>query len=364
MPLNINWEILLHELESGKCILCLGPDVFSENGEKRMERRLAEFLRAQASDLGIQVYDDGWFHYLEPHDELATWFAVKKFYEKNLPAAADLLLSQVAQLPFHLILNFSPDYKLRQAFHDAGRAFEFASLSKNPEAEKSRQKENVEATRAKPLIYNMLGEIEDKDSLVMTYDDLFNYMEAVFEHKRMPMEVKLKILGASHFIFLGMPLDKWYFHLFMRVINQHRNKGKTKRYAASAFFDAGNATFCEEQYTLTFVQEGIGHFVGLLSEQWQQAQAEKTGQSARSVFDQWRDWLAAADDVPMQKLFSEMENALRDDTDQLNSLLLFKMQWNGFRQHNFETEMARNAMKTQIANGILQLIQEIENRSD
>ena len=89
----------------------------------------------------------------------------------------------------------------------------------------------------------MLGEIEDKDSLVMSFDDMFGYMEAIFEKKRMPQNVKLKIQQATHFIFLGVPLDKWYFHMFMRVLNMHRDTSKSKRFGATYSVNKTNATF-------------------------------------------------------------------------------------------------------------------------
>ena len=359
----LNWDILLHELESGKCILCVGPDIFSQSDEERVEKKLAEMLRLHSDTLGIRVYDDGWFHYLKDRDELGTWFTIKNFYEQQLPHTAQGIFTDIASLPLHLILNFSPDYRLRDAFQAAGKPFEFACLYKNPEMDKSRLKENVEGTHDKPLIFNMLGEIEDKDSLVMTYDDLFGYMAAIFEYKRMPQNVKLKIQNATHFIFLGMPLDKWYFHLFMRVLNMHRARGKSKRFAASYIVDAGNATFCEEQYTLTFVQDNISAFVRLFKSKWQAAQATKTGFTHLSIYDQWRNLGTTGEDTALQKLFKDIKPATQKEATLQTAHLLLEMQWNGFKATSFETEMSKNAMKTQIIKGILGLIDEVQAQS-
>ena len=356
----INWDILLHELENGKCILCVGSDVFSRRDEQRIEQRLAKTLRQQSNALGIRVYDDGWFHYLKDRDELGTWFAIKNFYEKELPASADALFADIAALPLHLVLNFTPDYKLRDAFKAAGKPFEFCCLYKTPEVDKSLLKDNIEGTKEKPLLYNMLGEIEDKDSLVMTYDDLFAYMAAIFEYKRLPQNVKLKIQNATHFIFIGMPLDKWYFHLFMRVINMHRNQGKSKRLSAAVAFDAGNATMSEEQYTLTFVQEDIAAFTQLLKAKWQAAQVAKSGNSPLSIFDQWREKVKTGEDVAVRQALKEMKPYLERHQDLKNPQLLLEMQWNGFMATSFETEMAKKAMKGQIILGILGQIDSIE----
>lgn len=363
--MGINWDILLHELETGKCVLCVGPDVFSAADNERMERALADTLRARSHELGIRVYDDGWFHYLPQRDEVATWFQIKRFYDTQLPPAPEAVFSAIAQLPFHLVLNFSPDYRLREAFRREGRAFEFDCFYKTPELNHQRLPERYVPDKDKPLIFNMLGEIDDKDSLVMTYDDLFGFMEAFFEKKRLPAAVKLKIQQATHFIFLGMPLDKWYFHLFMRMLNMHRDTVRTKRFAATFAVNGENATFCEEQYSLTFVQENIPQFTTLFSEKWQAAQQAKTGVAEKSRYERWRDLAAAGEDVPIRKLLVEIKDALREMAaeDLTTTQLLLEMQWNGFASAVFETVMQRNAMKTQIVNGLLYLVGEIEKRN-
>jgi hypothetical protein len=358
--MSINWDILLHELDAGKCVLCIGPDVYSRADDDRLERRLADTLRSNSAALGIRVYEDGWFHYLKERDELATWFAVKQFYETQLPAETDDIFRAVAALPFHLILNFSPDYRLREAFRAAGKPFEFSCLYKNPELDKSRSREDALPDKAKPLIFNMLGEIEDKDSLVMTYDDLFGYMEAVFEKKRMPQNVKLKIQQATHFIFLGMPLDKWYFHLLMRVLNMHRDTAKTRRFAASYSVNGANATFSEEQYSLTFAQESIGAFIRELHAKWTAAQEQKSGATGMNAFDRWREMVKTGEDVAVRQAFREIK-PFADKSGALgNEQILLEMQWNGFTSTAFETEMARNAMKSRVAEGILFLVDQIE----
>lgn len=218
----------------------------------------------------------------------------------------------------------------------------------------------MEITKEKPLIFNMLGEIEDKDSLVMTYDDLFGYMEAILDKKRMPQNVKLKIQQATHFIFLGMPLDKWYFHLLMRVLNMHRDTTKTKRIGASFDIDKGNATLCEEQYTLTFVQENTGDFTRLLHGKWNALQAQKTGAQVLRTADRWRNAVASGENIAIRQIFKEMKPLAPAGGPHGDEILLLEMQWNGFTGIVFETEMAKNAMKTKIVQGILALIAELD----
>ncbi len=354
--MTINWDILLHELESGKCVLCVGPDVFSTADDVRLEQKLADTLRQNSKALGIRVYDDGWFHYLKERDELATWFSIKQFYETQLPPDSDILFQGIAAMPFHLILNFTPDYRLREAFRAAGKPFEFDCLNKTENCKKA----DFEPTHAKPLVFNMLGEIKEKESLIMTYDDMFGYMEAIFDKKRLPKNVKDKLEQASHFIFLGMPLDKWYFHLFMRVLNMHKDTTKTKRFAATYSVNGADATFSEEQYTLTFVQENIGTFANLLQTKWAAKHAENTGAATGSTYDRWRDMVRTGEDIAIRQMYREMKPFAETDIDLNNQRIMLEMQWNGYSSTVFETEMSKNAMKTQIVHGILYQIDQIE----
>ena len=355
----LDWDILIHELESGKCVLCIGPDVFSRAEDDRIEQKLADTLRQKSAALGIRVYDDGWFHYLKERDELATWFTIKHFYENQLPPDSNALFKSIAALPFHLILHFSPDYHLREAFQASGKPFEFDALNKSENCKKA----NFEPTHTKPLIFNMLGEIKEKESLIMTYDDLFGYMEAIFDKKRLPKNVKDKLKQASHFIFLGIPLDKWYFHLFMRVLNMHKDTTKTKRFAATYSVDGANATFCEEQYTLTFVQENISTFADLLKAKWAVVQAEKTGGKVLGTYDGWRELVKTGEDISIRHMFREMKPFTAHNNDWINQGIMLEMQWNGFSSTLFETEMSKNAMKSQIVNGMLYLIDQIEKQN-
>lgn len=329
--------------------------------DARLENKLADTLRQkQKSDnLGIHVYEDGWFHYLKERDELATWFIIKQFYETKLPTDADALFQNIAALPFHLILNFTPDYRLREAFVSSGKPFEFDCLNKTENCKKA----DFEPTHAKPLLFNMLGEIREKESLIMTYDDLFGYMEAIFDKKRLPKNVKDKLEQATHFIFLGMPLDKWYFHLFMRVLNMHKDTTKTKRFAATYSVNGANATFCEEQYTLTFVQEDVSAFAHLLKTKWAELQAQKSGGKVLGIYDGWRELVKTGEDVSIRHLFREMKTFTEKNNEWINQGIMLEMQWNGFSSTLFETQMSKNAMKSQIVNGMLYLIDQIEQQN-
>ncbi len=69
------------------------------------------------------------------------------------------------------------------------------------------------------------------------------------------------IWEADYFIFLGMPFDRWYVHMFMRILQQHEKNRSSKKYAANLYLSGETTTHCAEQYTMTFVPSGIRQFL-------------------------------------------------------------------------------------------------------
>ena len=90
---TINWQFLLDNIENKQCILCLGPDFFTESGseKRRYEQELSDFLRRHEKELRIRVYDNGWFHYLPGHNKLSVWKKLEEFYKQNNAEAAAIL---------------------------------------------------------------------------------------------------------------------------------------------------------------------------------------------------------------------------------------------------------------------------------
>ena len=247
---SMNWDLLFEFLEKEKCILCLGPRIFDSKKDGKLEARLASYLRKEEETLGIRVYDDGWFHYLPGANEIDAWQRVKAFYSQPQPEAMELL-QKLARLPFHHILNFTPGQKMREAFPSQNLPVDYRFYYQKEPCSEDIQK----PTKSRPLGFNMMGDVEERNSLVLTYDDFYAYLESVFEAKSMPPVLKADIFAADYFIFLGMPFEKWYMHLFMRILRQHAEKRKAKKHAASGHLSDVVESYCYEQYTITFVRK-------------------------------------------------------------------------------------------------------------
>ncbi len=251
------WEELLDSLEEEKCILCIGPGLYSQLDELRLEQQLADFLREKEEDLRIRVYEDGWFHYLSGSHHIRAVKRVKEFYKRPNPKA-ESILQKIAAIPFHFILNFTPDYKLKNAFDQQNFQSDFKSYIKKEPFDKNVKVPN----KSKPLVFNILGEIDKQNSMVTGFDDFYQYLESIFERHSMSPKLQENIFEAEYFLFLGISLDKWYMHLFMRILKQHSEKKGSAKFAFSLpAEDDKVASHCFEQYSMTSISQNIGKFV-------------------------------------------------------------------------------------------------------
>lgn len=258
----IDWEPLLECIKEARCVICIGPDVFNEFDEEstvRLEHQLADFLRAQEDQLKIRVYENGWFNYQPGADEVKPYYRIKDFYQRARPKA-EKILSTVARIPFHLLLYFNPDYKLKEAFERQDFKFSFTSYKKNLSPDLMIKV----PTKEEPLVYNFLGELKEKNSLILTYKDYYDYLKSVMKGKSMSDELKRNLFEADYFIFLGLPFDRWYVHLLMHELNQHENK--SSKYSFNSYLNSEIITHCTEQYTMAFIPNEVSDFVDKLYE--------------------------------------------------------------------------------------------------
>lgn len=338
-----NWNHLLESLQEESCVLCIGPGVYSSGLGDRQEERLAAFLNEQAAKIGIRVYEDGWFHYLPNASEIDAWQRLKEFYRQPDPHT-DELLRRVAALPFHFVLNFTPDYRLRQQLEAVGFSFDFLSYRKNEPYDPDLPVNQHLPTRNRPLVYNMLGELRKRNSLVMTYDDFYNYLESVFAGRSMSPVLKENIWEADYFVFLGMPFDRWYVHMFMRILQQHEKNRSSKKYAANVNLTPEVTTHCAEQYTMTFVPTDIDKFIVDFYERCQSAGLLRTAAAVQALHLDYAQLERWSIQNKFELIFEELAEKLTAFGDRGESWLLQVRQLGG----------RYNQLKVSVRTGIIE----------
>jgi effector-associated domain 11 (EAD11)-containing protein/SIR2-like protein len=359
---NINWDLLFEFLEKEKCILCVGPGIFDSQKEGKLETRLARFLKEEEASLGIRVYEDGWFHYLPGANEIDAWQRVKAFYSQPQPEAAKVL-QKLARIPFHHVLNFTPDQQMKEAYTSQNLPVDYHFYYKKEPCDQGIQK----PAKARPLVFNMMGDVDERNSLVLTYDDFYAYLESVFEAKSMSPVLKANVFAADYFIFIGLPFEKWYMHLFMRILRQHAEKRKSKKHAASAHLTDEVESYCYEQYTITFVQEGISKFVDELFKKCEEKGLLKSTEAAAKLqlpFDTLRDLISENE---FEKLFATLLEQLKvlgaAGMDFINMALNLEGQHNALKQKKtlgLLREEEEEVQTNNLRSNMLEMISELE----
>ena len=122
---------------------------------------------------------------------------------------------KIAEIPFHLIISLSPDLLLKQTFEAHNFDFSFDYYHKGKAATQI-SKPNKE----KPLIYNILGQYSETTSLVLCFNDLFDYLSSILGINELDANFRTELEEAQNVFFLGFKYDKWYLKLIMRLLNK------------------------------------------------------------------------------------------------------------------------------------------------
>lgn len=255
----IDWDFIVETIRNEKCIIFLGPDLLSLPPAPSLEKRLEDFLQVDENP-DIQTYyeHDNLFLFSSRAKKTKTYYKIKSFYSQPFPAT-QRLYEKLARIPIHFIINLTPDKLLPTVFDELGYRNQFAFFWK-----KSGSGPVLRVpTAATPTIYNMLGSIDNQESMVLTHNDLFEYFESVFSRANFPERFKKLIKEANNFIFLGIPFQRWYMQLLLRILYIH-NDFDFVRYASNESIDEEIKAFCFEQFKIEFVPDQIETFIDTL----------------------------------------------------------------------------------------------------
>lgn len=255
-PKDVDWDIIVQTIKEEKCILCLGPEIFTESENRKLEDLLNDSLIESNPDIRNYYPGDGLFLFNSEEGKTRFYYKLKRFYDQSFPATEELL-AKLARIPFHLIITVTPDELLNRAFSNQNLPYKNDFYWKNRTPSTSTKLPNQQL----PLIYNIFGSVTERDSLVLTYQDLFDYFDSIFGARSMPTELKKIISETDNFLFLGIQFEKWYMQLLLRILARYNTKDSFLRYAASLNVEDQVVTFCREQFRITFVREKIPAFV-------------------------------------------------------------------------------------------------------
>jgi len=267
-----DWGVLLRALKQGNCVLLLGADVADAGGDSmhaRLGKELALELARLPSDPSNLAHVAQ--QYVAENDRDYLESEVERFYEEAVPQQGDTSpLASLAALPFPLIITSRHDRVLERALTDAGRP---------PRVEhyhfRGGGKEYVEeGTIESPLLYSLHGHLSDISSIVVTEDDLLDFLAAVLgKNPALPANIRSELANPRRsFLFLGFGLQHWYLRILLHAL---RGSGAERRsFALEEFKDANPEQVQEAVYfwgrgqKIHLFRKDVNGFIEELVKRW------------------------------------------------------------------------------------------------
>jgi hypothetical protein len=316
---NDMWDFLIKRIEQGKCALVIGPEIAFAGEGQSFQESLQSYLNQELQGKTFDFFgEDEFIAFDSTKDRLLTLFKIQNFFE--IPRAEDLY-QKLAQVPFHLVINLSPDTYLKKAFDQMGFNYDFQYYDKNKNAAGS-QFLNIPIQKDQPLIYNLMGNIEDEESLIFTYDDLFSYLENIFGHFKLPEKVRLALQNTSSFIFIGVKFRKWYLRLLLRLLGLH-HQDKLINACMDQHIPQEATTFYTRHFEISFLDYHSGAFVEQLFLKSQpvlrKASKSKSVRSKSDLLDSIREHIRNNE---IEESIEELK--LYSNSQQIDDLILFQ----------------------------------------
>jgi len=211
---NFDLPTLASDILGQHCVLLLGPELLCCNGFP-VNQALSKFIQDKHLIHVQHVFDrEALFKF---RDEKAKrriqTVAIPEFFRQTTPDEEGL--RKLLALPFHLVVQVTPDTFLSDSAHRYSVKHQmryFCGGGKPIEA--------VEMpSTSVPLFYNLCGTKDRFDSMVLDFDDLYDYLKSVFSPPGLPQNLRTALDQANTFLFLGFQLDKWYTQLLIRWVS-------------------------------------------------------------------------------------------------------------------------------------------------
>lgn len=259
---GVNWEDLLDTLKAEKCVLFLGEGAYQAPGGGSLDAALRQWLDAtNPENPYIRLYnDDGFMLFKKNRFKRQVNTRIAEFYQQHFPETEELF-AQIATIPFSVILTLTSDNLLARTFDTLGFPYHWDFYFRNRKPADHFERPNSR----KPLLYSLLGNIEEPESTVLTHSDFFDYLQSVLKGNSMHDELRETLEKAERYIFLGVPYEKWYFQLLLRILSLHSDKLKeVERLALKEFENEHLHTLYREEFKIEFFPCNVTLFLGEL----------------------------------------------------------------------------------------------------
>jgi hypothetical protein len=256
-------DVIVDAIESEKCILLLGPELNNLNGVSK-EKALYTYLDSQG--IKLHFYENDGFFLFDEHTTLPNLtLRLKQFYNN---AIIPLIYEKIAKIPFHLFLSITPDLFLQKTFENLNLNYKVSvyDMTENPQEVNAPSKEV-------PLLYYLFGRYDKFNSMILTHDQLFDFLVAILGKHELPPGLTSQIIDAENFLFLGFRFDHWYVQILLRLLSYKVKEKHAKfsigRYALSENANPDTKAFYLHEFSMTFIEDSIPKFIDQIHDEFE-----------------------------------------------------------------------------------------------
>lgn len=236
----IETEQILNELvehvKSGRCILFLGAGIHAPPPEDSNYEYTAEQMPPIGKELAKKLattfkfkdyYPDESYHDLQRvslHVETAKAYGRKRLvdeldnllrkYEEPSPA-----LKMLASIPFRIYVTTNYDMLFETALKTFARKDPFCFVY-DPAAREPTRDMNDDPTEKRPLLFKMHGDLDHRDSIVITDEDYIKFVQRMSDKDSIhpvPQTVRYRMLKWPT-LFVGYSLRDYNLRLLFRTL--------------------------------------------------------------------------------------------------------------------------------------------------
>ncbi len=278
-----DWDILLDAIHRKNCILMLGPEI-NGNQKENAELSLTEILRDQltedlnetenlnlnSAEYSLEAISSKYLGSRSKSRE-DLQFAVRDFYEQRKDSTNNIH-NDLASLPFELVINTTPDYFFTKALEEVDKSY----ITNYYNLKGDKNDIIPLGNSSQPLVYYLYGHCKNPSSLVLTENDLIDFLHAVIsKNPPLPNNLRNEFNSADKcFLFLGFQfgIKNWYLRILLRVL---QGSGRESRSFAMKEFTnqddpslQGAIVFFREELKIKFTSTNLNDFATELKQKY------------------------------------------------------------------------------------------------
>jgi len=281
-----DWNTLLYTIRRENCILMLGPDIalqeingknipFSEQLAFKLSEKISPEVKESIDKKNLAQVSQYYSMETGRNDLEAK---IQLFFDQRQKLTS-IIHKDLAVLPFYLIINTSPDQMYREALKIANK---IPIISRyNFKGDNSTIVEM--GTTERPLIYHLYGTSDEPESMVLTENDLIDYLVALISNKKpLPDNIISELSSPNKsFLFIGFGFKHWYLRILLHVL---QGRKKDSRSFALEKFNLQNEKemqktilfFRQSDFKIHIYNDDLQQFVKFLRNRYEQTSNETT----------------------------------------------------------------------------------------